>query len=195
MIEAAALLLGSYLFQKALGPIDRDVDERMQLLWSRVKGKLRETPQGDDAVGQITEHPADPKAQRVLEQAMTAASNTDSAFAGEVENWLEQEVDQEVVALWIATDTGIPLETARRVFAVEYEYMEGVGITDGAIDNFVYYRNEDLASLPRNEMDVAQLAADAGRFLGLPPEIPEAVLDGETRYLQLRGIAGPEEET
>jgi len=99
-------------------------------------------------------------------------------------------VDTDDLAARIAADTGIEFETVTRVLDLEAELQEGVGLVHPPRATFVHYDAAALAGLaPEDGGDLARIAGDAERLLGIPRAVALVVLDAETRHLQKLGIA------
>jgi hypothetical protein len=195
--ELAVGFVGAYLTKRDSGSLGQAADAKLEELWAQIKAELSRRASSKEALERFEERPADPEARAELEHEFQTAAAKDDQFAEDVDTWLQQEVDDEVVAAWIAADTGVELDKVRRVFDVESEFLEGMGIVTPPRDAFLYYRREELDAAARETpgvVDIDRVAADAARFLGLPVEESLKILDSHTRYLQMRGIAGLEEE-
>lgn len=103
-------------------------------------------------------------------------------------------VDPEGLELWIAEHLGIDRSTVAGVLKVEFEYMIGIGIARPESPNDVDYHFEfydpiELLREPPRFVDCKRVSEDIERFLGIPSELANTVLDAELDYLRMRGLA------
>jgi hypothetical protein len=92
-----------------------------------------------------------------------------------------------MLVAWISEQTDIPPDIVLAVLELEFEYMVAVGIVDLPDYDFNHYSPERLAGAPKM-IDPDLLAHDAEEMLGIPASTAAEVLDGETRFLKLRGL-------
>jgi hypothetical protein len=92
--------------------------------------------------------------------------------------------------VWIASETGYEPKQVKQVLALETEFHSGVGIIEPPLEKYLYYSRSDFDELSQRDAgDLDRIARDSHQKLGTPIEAARRILDAETRYLQLRGIA------
>lgn len=96
-------------------------------------------------------------------------------------------IDQAEMNSLIADRLGIDISVVDDVMDLEAEFQVGVGIIDDPDHEFRYYDPATLANYG-NAIVVADLAADAARFLDVPFDVAEAVLAAETDELADAGL-------
>ena len=87
----------------------------------------------------------------------------------------------------IADRLGVDVSVVHDVMDVEAEFQVGVGIIDDPEHEFQYYDPATLAG-QGHAIVVVDLAADAARFLDIPFDVAEAILDAETDELVEAGL-------
>ena len=182
-------MLGAYAVRKAAGLADHIVDEQLAALWQRVRAALAGT--GDDhALERFDRNPSDAGAKRELEASLARATEQQPDLRDQMTTWTQM-IDSDVMSAWIAAETTIPFADVRRIIQVEEEYQDGVGVTSPPrATPYVFYRPADFGGLTAEDAgDLDRIANDAHRFLGVPADVAREVLDAETRYLELRGVA------
>ena len=97
-------------------------------------------------------------------------------------------IDADEQSAWIAERTGVPEADVQAVLDLEFEFMIGVGIVEGANDyQLRHYSRDELTSLPP-EVDIQRLAQDAETRLGIPEAVAHKVFEAEFEFLKMRGL-------
>jgi hypothetical protein len=97
-------------------------------------------------------------------------------------------VDPDGQAAWIAEHCDLPLRDVALILDIENEYLAALGIAIPPDDyEFRYY---DPAEVEDGDFVAADaVARDVERLVGIDPEVTHRVLEGELRFLEMRGLA------